>query len=182
MKNKKGFTLIEVLAVIVLLGILVSVATVGVSKYRKDVDEKEKYSIRQTIISSFNNYRLMHNVESENSKGLDSENNETEIINLLKFDGGNVLKYSGDACNISDSKVLYIINGEHFDAIDDKDKAKYRVCELNKNGECAGETPADYVRSKMETVCIKLSCDEGKTFIIDDFSDNNSLCSKVIFE
>ena len=41
MKNK-GFTLIEVLATIVIIGLLSSVAIIGVSRYRKQVDEKEK--------------------------------------------------------------------------------------------------------------------------------------------
>ena len=198
MKNKKGFTLIEVLAVIVLLGILVSVATVGVSKYRKDVDEKERYSIRQTIKAAFTNYRIMNDVSPEEHKGEDALGNEEEIMKLLKFDGGNTLKYGGEKCVIgADSKVLFLINGtskyqanikniskkDILDLCSDEDTedkcyakyyAKYKICELDTTGSCK----EGFVPSKMETVCIKLSCNGN--VIINDFEDSNSLCYKDI--
>lgn len=186
MKNKKGFTLVEVLAVIVLLGILVSVATVGVSKYRKDVDEKEKYSIRQTIKAAFTNYRIINDVSPEEHKGEDAFGNEEEIMKLLKFDGGNTLKYGGEKCVIgADSKVLFLINGtdkykgkissiwsrEDIDCSSENECfAKYKICELDTTGSCKGE----YTPSKMETVCIKLSCNGN--VIMNDFEDSNSLC------
>ena len=185
MNNKKGFTLIEVLAVIVLLGILVSVATVGVSKYRKDVDEKEVYSIKQTIKAAFTNYRILEEVNAKEWLNKDNKN----IIQQLRFDGGNTLKYSGETCNIDNSsKVLYLVNGDYLknsDA-DESFNIAFKTCEFfvedgSDDVKCLKESGA-FVPSKMETICIKLSCDEGNTFIIDDFSDDNSLCSKVIFE
>ena len=45
MKNNKGFTLIEILAVIVLLGMLMSIALVSLSKYV----EKSKLNTYLTI-------------------------------------------------------------------------------------------------------------------------------------
>ena len=172
MKNKKGFTLIEVLAVIVLLGILVSVATVGVSKYRKDVDEKERYSIRQTIKAAFTNYRIMNDVSPEEHKGEDALGNEEEIMKLLKFDGGNTLKYGGDKCEIStDSKVLYLINGDYYNDLrfTDDEKVKYKVCEIDGSGEsCAGTCKGDIKLLDTEDKCIV-----AKGTFIETCSDNN---------
>ena len=186
MRDNKGFTLIEVLAVVVLLGILASIATVSVTKYRKNVDEKEIASLKQTIKASFDNYRINHNVVAGNSTILDSVGNEKEIIKELNFDGGNVLRYAGKKCNISsNSKVLYVVNGTYIDDFsNDEDRVKYKVCQLDKNSEgefniCATDTTGP-IPSQMETVCIKLSCDGGNNFIINDFEDSNSICYKDI--
>lgn len=49
MKNKKGFTLVEVLVVVVILGLILLIAIPSVSKYINQ-------SKRKTLISSINGY------------------------------------------------------------------------------------------------------------------------------
>ena len=173
MNNKKGFTLVEVLAVIVLLGILASVAVVGVSKYRKDVDDREIVALRQSIKSAFNTYRIKNDV---------SEKYAIEDFSVLSFEGG--LKYSGEKCNNPKGKVLYVVNGTYFSKFEDneEDMIKYKVCELfrkdddtgKKQTVCIRDDKNNYVPSNMETVCVKLSCDGN--VVINDFEDTDSIC------
>ena len=49
MKNKKGFTLVELLSVIVLIGIVLSLAVLGVSSIRKTVLEKQYINVKTEI-------------------------------------------------------------------------------------------------------------------------------------
>ncbi|MGN0993145.1 MAG: type II secretion system protein, partial [Bacilli bacterium] len=52
MKNK-GFTIMELMAVIVILGILTTLAAVGVTKYRQTVKEKELVNLHSTIEAAY---------------------------------------------------------------------------------------------------------------------------------
>lgn len=168
MKNKKGFTLVEVLAVIVIIGLLASTATISVSRYRKQADEKEITSLRQSIKSSFNNYRLYNNINK----------NESKLISELKFDAG--LKYSGKTCNVSeDSNAIYIVNGDYLDASDNDFNVKYNACMLDEEDitKCKKDSSNNFIPSKMETVCVYLKCNGN--VIIDDFSNDKLLCSKL---
>ena len=49
MKNKKGFTLVELLSVIVLIGVILSLAVLGVSSIRKTVLEKQYINVKTEI-------------------------------------------------------------------------------------------------------------------------------------
>lgn len=170
MKNK-GFTLIEVLATIVIIGLLSSVAIIGVSRYRKQVDEKEKITLHSTIKSAFENYRIKNNVKK----------NQNIDIKELNFDlGKGTIKYGGKTCNITNGNISFILNGDYKDKIkveteEEKQKAyiKYNICALDgATKKC--KTP--FEPSGQETTCIKLSCDG--VVVIDDYSNENSLCSK----
>ena len=55
--NKKGFTIMELLAVIVILGILSGLVTIGVTRYRQDVKEKELINLHSTIEAAYDDYR-----------------------------------------------------------------------------------------------------------------------------
>lgn len=56
MKNK-GFTIVELMAVIVILGILSSMAMISVSRYRKDVRDTDLVELHQTIDAAYDKYR-----------------------------------------------------------------------------------------------------------------------------
>ena len=57
MKNK-GFTLIEILAVIVILGIVASIAMISVSRYRNEANKRDLINLYSAVETSYNNYRL----------------------------------------------------------------------------------------------------------------------------
>lgn len=56
MRNK-GFTLVELLAVLVILGIITSMALISVTRYRKQADEKDLQNLHSTILMILDNYR-----------------------------------------------------------------------------------------------------------------------------
>ena len=56
MKNK-GFTIVELLAVIVILGILSTIALVSVSRYRKDARDMDLTELHSSIEATYDKYR-----------------------------------------------------------------------------------------------------------------------------
>ncbi len=60
MKNKKGFTLLEVLAVIIILGILMTLAYVGVSQYIRHTNDALYVDYEKNISTGATNYLIDH--------------------------------------------------------------------------------------------------------------------------
>lgn len=184
--NRKGFTIIEVLAVIVILGILSTVAVMEVSRYRRVVNEKEQDNLRSTIEECYDNYRKdvllkggtpLSTIDSE-------EENSSEIIN--KYFGelsynGNKLTFDGDgdyfkitmynkgalikndfylSCRVPDN---YVTDGvcmvESY--LDENDNLMTR---------CSGDTPT---ASKDKILCLDIISND---LLINDYDDGNSLC------
>lgn len=69
--NRKGFTLVEMLAVIAIMGILSGIAIMGVSKYLSDSKDKAYKSIIKSAYSASTNYILDNNISISSG---DSEN------------------------------------------------------------------------------------------------------------
>lgn len=93
--GKKGFTLVELLAVIVMLSILSGVAIVGVTKYLHNANEDETKIMHSTIVSSFLNYRVKNSVLE----------NQKVLIDNLKFT--NKLSYSSNVCENNSENTIY---------------------------------------------------------------------------
>ena len=99
MKNK-GFTLVELLAVLVILGIITSMALIAVTRYRKTADEKDLQNLHSTILMILDNYRtdqaVSGNIFDDNEIIIGS--NEPEGLNKYFKD----LSYNGQRLQKSD--------------------------------------------------------------------------------
>ncbi len=58
--NKKGFTIVEVLVVIIILGILMTLAYMGVSKYLSQARNTTYETFEQSIEDGVTNYLIQH--------------------------------------------------------------------------------------------------------------------------
>ena len=56
--NNKGFTFIEILAVIVLIGILSSIAIIGVSRYRENAKNKDYEALARSSYNAMEEYMM----------------------------------------------------------------------------------------------------------------------------
>ena len=102
-KNRKGFTLVELLAVIVIISILVGLVVSSVSRYKNKAEEKEKKILRQNIISIFNNYRMEMLEEGKVIKP--GVKYKYKISNM---DSDAIINYNGKKCNdIGTSHIFY---------------------------------------------------------------------------
>lgn len=99
-KNRKGFTLVELLAVIVIISILVGLVVTSVSRYKSKAEEKEKQTLRQNIISIFNNYRI----EMLENGEIVKQKTDYEISNM---DSDAIINYNGKKCKFDGSKIFY---------------------------------------------------------------------------
>ena len=86
MKNNKGFTIVELMVVIAILGLLGTIAAISFTRYKENAIEKEKVTLRQNIISSFGMYRI--------DNGIGVGDPETDLILL---DG--IFNFNGKKCD-----------------------------------------------------------------------------------
>ena len=176
--NKKGFTIIELLAVIVILGILSSIAMIGISKYRETVKKKELISLHSTIDSWYDSYRSDLVIKGQTAS---SSLSLKEAINA-----GLDIAYSGEKITVAEGKIELKIKGDLLNKTSyttDKTEENYikdGTCYIKakKNGASFDKncviSEGKYVPSKEELLCIYLEKD-GET-LIDDFNDDNNLC------
>lgn len=202
--NKKGFTLIEVMAVIVILGILSTVATMEVTKYRRYTNEKEIVNLRSTIEDCFDDYRnakiLSGNIPEKSISTADDNQKEQifkKFFNELSYDGKKIdidnttikldLKVKGDLIDTDTSgtynySTKYPQNDENL-----KQYAKDKTCliESTGNGKEDNEVTSQCITpvqpSKEEVLCIYLKVNE-KTLMDDlgtkdsKMANTNNLC------
>ena len=94
MKNKKGFTIIELLAVVVVLALLSTVVGMSISRYRIDAKNKERNILRATLIDEFNNYRVANSDKYLNNTIGYSYTNENNKVYLAKK-----ISFNKNTCN-----------------------------------------------------------------------------------
>lgn len=102
--NKKGFTLIEILAAIVIMGVISLVATLGVTKIVRDSKAKQLVIIKNTISAAVDNYRIY------NASGT--------TINLSNLTSSDVKENYLDAIEYENEKCLIDINAGYINIIE----------------------------------------------------------------
>lgn len=128
MKNNKGFTLVELMVVVAILGLLSAIAVISVTRYRENATEKEKISLRQNVISTFGIYRI------DNGIGIDTE------VNINEFDA--IFNFNGERCTDIVGTIKAIEEGI----------VKDEYCNIvkDKNG--------NPTISKREVYCVEMTC------------------------
>lgn len=183
--NRKGFTIIEVLAVIVILGILSTVAVMEVSRYRRVVNEKEIENLRSTIEECYDNYRKDVLLKGGTPLSIidSKEGGSLEIIS--KYFGelsynGNKLTFDkrGDYFKITMKNKGDLINNSFYNKCRGSFFSVDGVCMVesyfddndNLLTKCSGDTPTP---SKDKILCLDLN---SNGLEINDYDDDDSLC------
>lgn len=197
MKNK-GFTIMELMAVIVILGILTTLAAVGVTKYRQTVKEKELVNLHSTIEAAYDNYRssiimsggsASKEIKFSNDDNTLDDNTFNKYFADFTYNGNRLtqsdlsksvfsLKIKGDLLNKSDYtnkkteenfvKDGACLVGSEITDVTNEDSTKTK--EIVKNCKKNGDIP---IPSQEEMLCIVLKVNDEE--LINDFDENKSM-------
>ena len=188
--NRSGFTIIEILAVVVILSILSSLAVVGVTRYRQEVKKKEIINLHSTIEAAYDDYRSNYYLKGKTPESTMDFCTDGKMIMDIAYNGERLncsdissnsflsIKVKGDL--LDSNRYNYIGSGKS-----EEELIKDGICLVNvekvKEGNqdilkksCA-KSNGEIVPSKEEITCIYLKVKDEE--VIDDFHDNNSLCS-----
>ncbi len=119
--NKKGFTLIELVAVIAIIGIVSIIAIVGINRYLDRSYEKQLKIIRNTIEDATDNYRIYNTLV---------ENTELSLVDLKPDYIDNKINYRRNIiCNIDSNagRIKYITKEEQFTDLETYEKEYYCI-------------------------------------------------------
>lgn len=199
MKNK-GFTLVEILAVIVILGILTTMAAISVTRYRKDADQKDLLNLHSSIETSFANYRGVLAMSGEVAGStLIISNNTTSSFDRyfqdLSYNGKRLSKSDLDGTVITLRTKGEVLSNSEYKTKGEEQFIKDATCIVESTVSNPGEENAKIIKkckttstgeiepSKDELICLKVSY--NGTVVIDDYgkTDNalsfNKLCQYV---
>ncbi len=201
MKNK-GFTIVELLAVIVILGLLSTIALVSVSRYRKDARDMDLTELHSSIEATYDKYRqdMIMKGQVPNTKIVFNENmkeeEEQSYFGEFTFDGKRLtqeelkgstitLVKKGDLLNNNSYKNQEFSNDEEQEKQYIKDGACLIETSIHtKDGEqkivksCKKDSTGKAIPSEEEMLCIKIMRNGDE--IINDFSDDTSLSQRPL--
>lgn len=130
--NKKGFTFVELLTVIVILSIITTLTVVSFRSYTKQAKERELVAVRKTIESAYNNYR------TKSLYNGDSVNNVVSLNELVTGnyipEGFNYNKEQFTSSDLVNSTVTVVKKGKDINnylnggACDFTNMLKYGIC------------------------------------------------------
>lgn len=196
MKNK-GFTIVELMAVIVILGILSSMALISVSKYRKDVRDTDLVELHQTIDAAYDKYRQDNLIKGASyQKDLTFDDMSTDTFNTyfseFTFDGKRLTKneLKGSMLNLV-SKGKLLKNPKYINSVNSSED-KYvedgaclvesTVTKIEGTSQikksCKEDSNGNIMPSQEEILCIVIK--RGDDTIIDDYSNDKNLTQRPL--
>ena len=113
---RNGFTLVELLGVIVIFGIVLSLTVVGYNNINEKIDEIYYFTLEEEVLSSARDYFYYnHELPQENNQIKSIDVNQLVINNYIE----KIYDKSGMMCNLEDSVVT---------VKKDNDEFKYNIC------------------------------------------------------
>lgn len=203
--KKRAFTLTEMLAVLTILTILVGLATLSVTKYRKNVDEKDLENLHRTIETMYNNFRIERSLNGEKEKEGDTitisknpSNKEKMFIEKYFKD----LTYNGKKLK---TEELYgtvitlktkedVFKNRKTNGYDDYVESRRKQTKIKKNGNIINATIEDIyvidatcevkseytVKDNIANDYINKKCNTNNNGIIPSHED--LVCIKVVYK
>lgn len=133
--NKKGFTFVELLAVIVILSIITTLTVVSYRSYTKQAKEKELVAVRKTIESAYNNYRTKNLYNGGTVKDTITL---SELVSLGYIPKGfNYNKVQFSSKDLGDSSITVVKKGRNINNYLNGESCKFG--EMVKYGICKTE-------------------------------------------
>lgn len=195
MKNK-GFTLVEILAVIVILGILTVMASLAVTRYRRDADQKDLLNLHDALQTSFANYRTVLamngdvfsdptlTISSSQSSGFD------RYIQELSYNGKRLSKSDINGTTITLRKKGDVLSNEVYKSKGVEQFVKDATCIVESSIDNPGEQSATITKkckgisdnpepSKDELICMKVYYNGD--LVINDYKQDNDNSTALSF-
>lgn len=194
--NKKGFTFVELLAVIVILSIITTLTVVSYRSYTKQAKEKELVAVRKTIESAYNNYRTKNLYNGGTVKDTITLSELVSLGYIPKGFNYNKVQFSSNdlgASSITVVKKGSVINNYLYDANNMQNckfekMLEYGICKteiddtsININGDNTIDTDSMTFKcvtadaGSLDRACL----DNGKRVIVYP-SEDDAFCLKVV--
>lgn len=191
--NKKGFTFVELLAVIVILSIITTLTVVSYRSYTKQAKEKELVAVRETIESAYNNYRTKNLYNGGTVKDTMTLSELVSLGYIPKGFNYNKEQFSSD--DLSNSSITVVKKGRNInnylngESCKFDEMLKYEICKtevddttININGD--NTINSDSMKFKCVTSdagSLDRAClDKDNKRVIVYPSEDDAFCLKVV--
>lgn len=191
--NKKGFTFVELLAVIVILSIITTLTVVSYRSYTKQAKEKELVAVRKTIESAYNNYRTKNLYNGGTVKDTMTLSELVSLGYIPKGFNYNKEQFSSD--DLSNSSITVVKKGRNInnylngESCKFDEMLKYEICKtevddttININGD--NTINSDSMKFKCVTSdagSLDRAClDKDNKRVIVYPSEDDAFCLKVV--
>ncbi len=194
--NNRAFTIMELIAIVIILAVLASIATISVTKYREEVKQKELINLHSNIQAAYDKYRqdliLKGKAPLKTIDYSEITDDVFEYFSDLTYSGDKITRDGFRQTKFELRSKGDLLKSSKYQADDNRNHAKDSTClvtstieQVTKNGEetkdiiksCQTKDGKE-VPSKEEILCIVLK--RGNETLIDDYNKNlskNELCT-----